>query len=115
MSEVLLEMQTAQWPHSYYSYRFIFFYVLSTCCQIKSFFFVGCPTLMPNFEIHLRSEKFTKEIKLLKIFQRFPRGLDLVELAQANDLQSLGFVFFWLRNQLTRRSRTVLLLDILGL
>lgn len=25
MSEVLLEMQTAQWPHSYYSYRFIFF------------------------------------------------------------------------------------------
>ena len=39
MSDVLLEMQTAQWPHSYYSYTFNFFYVLSSCCQIKSPFF----------------------------------------------------------------------------
>ena len=63
MSEVLLEMQTAQWPHSYYSYRFKFFYVLSSCCQIKSPFFVGCPTLMPNFEIRkiYQSRRFFKD------------------------------------------------------
>ena len=37
MSEVLLEMQNAQWPHSYlyYPYRFEFFYVLSICSSKK--------------------------------------------------------------------------------
>ena len=51
MSEVLLEMQNAQWPHSYLYYPYRFEFSTISCCHIISPFFCRIPTLMPNFEI----------------------------------------------------------------